>query len=69
MEQFKQKADTFDMLLFKTRNVTSKLVRGFTNSEFDHAAMIIKCATRPSEVFFLHATNDVGVDMANFADY
>ena len=69
MEQFKQLADTFDMLLFKTRNMTSKLVRGITNSEFDHAAMIIKFATRPSDVYFLHATSDAGIHMANFSDY
>ena len=47
MEQFKQRADTFDMLLFKTHKTSAKLVRSFTNSEFDHAGMIIKIASRP----------------------
>ena len=69
MEQFKQKADTFDMLLFKTHNTTAKLVRSFTNSEFDHAGMVIRVASRPEEIFFLHATNDMGIHMANFEDY
>ena len=35
-------ADTFDILLFKNKNIMSKFQRFFTNSDFDHVSLIIR---------------------------
>ena len=56
------------MLLFKTRKTASRLVRSFTNSEFDHAAMVLRYASSPS-VYFLHATSNLGIHLTNFDDF
>ena len=37
-----QKADTFDIILFKTKRLASKVTRAVTDSEFDHAGVIMK---------------------------
>ena len=58
--QFIEKADTFDILLFKTDNVSGAGIRTFTNCEFDHVAMVLKYEVEPDEVFFLEA-NGAGV--------
>ena len=57
------------MLLFKTNRFHSKVIRAFTNSEFDHAAMIIKFESRPGEVCLLNATGDRGVHLLSYEVY
>ena len=51
-------ADTFDILLFKTKAFASKITQIFTSSEFDHAAMVVKMGSEPDDLFFMEATND-----------
>ena len=46
--QFLEIAETFDILLFKTNRTISEGVRMITNSEFDHAAMVLKFADQPT---------------------
>lgn len=41
-EEFKEFAETGDILLFSTDNVAAKLQRGLTGSKYDHVAMVIK---------------------------
>ena len=41
-KQFLHTANTFDLLLFKTNRFASECLQMFTDSEFDHAAMILK---------------------------
>ena len=60
------KADTFDILLFKCKSLGAKLTRTYCNSEFDHAAMIIKFATEPEEVFLIEATSNDGIIIKRF---
>ena len=48
-------ADTFDILLFQNK------VRKNTKYEFGHAALILKFATKPNEVFILQSIEDKGV--------
>ena len=55
--QFIEMADTFDILLFQNKSQARKS----TKYEFDHAALILKFATKPNEVFILQAIEDKGV--------
>lgn len=34
--------NTFDIILFKGKNIMSKVQRLFTNSDFDHVGLILK---------------------------
>ena len=62
-EQFFEMADTFDILLFKTNCAGAKIIRTYSNSEWDHAAMVLKFGSQPNKVFYLEATGDVGVSI------
>ena len=66
-KQFIEQADTFDILLFTCNNVGAKLTRGFSNSEYDHAAMVLKFGSEPQEVFFIEATGNIGVGLKRFS--
>lgn len=57
-KQFIERADTFDILLFKCNTSGGKLIRTYTGSEFDHAAMILKFGSEPDDVFFMEATGN-----------
>ena len=59
MRQLIQRADTFDILLFKNRNLMSKVQRIFTNSDYDHVGMLLK--TTSQDLFLLEATGNSGV--------
>ena len=48
-EQFIQKADTFDILLFKTRTNAAKVTRAWTKSEFGKQ-LVSSCATSRSNL-------------------
>ena len=41
-EQFLHKADTFDILLFRCNSSGGKIIRGYTGSEYDHTAMVLR---------------------------
>lgn len=41
-KQLKGRAQIGDILLFRSNNFKSKITRGFTKSQFDHIAMILK---------------------------
>lgn len=56
-------ADTGDILLFRGGAIGGKLTRSFTNSHFDHVAMILKFSTAPDEVFLVEATGNMGVSL------
>ena len=56
--QFLAKADTFDILLFKCNTGGGKIIRTYTRSEFDHAAMVLKFNSEPDDVFFIEATGN-----------
>lgn len=51
IENLKNVADTFDILLFKNRTMMSKVQRILTNSDYDHVAMVLK--TSNNELFIL----------------
>ena len=50
------KADLFDILLFKCKGMGPSLTRFYTDSEFDHAALVLKFANNLDELYFLDAT-------------
>ena len=60
------RADTFDILLYKCSSIGAKICRTYCNSEFDHAAMVLKFAARPDEVFLIESTSNFGVTVKNF---
>ena len=60
------KADTFDILLFKCKNMGAAIVRGYCAAEWDHAAMVIKIGSAPNEVYCIEVTSDHGVICRNF---
>jgi len=43
--------DNFDIILFKNKNLMSKVQRIFTNSDYDHVAMLLK--TADNEIYLL----------------
>lgn len=57
--------DTFDLILFKGKNIMCKIQRFFTNSDFDHIALVIK--TVGSNILLFEATGNVGVAIYSFA--
>jgi hypothetical protein len=57
--------DTFDIILFKGKNLMSKFQRFFTNSDYDHVGMIIK--TIDGNLLLLEATGNVGVAIYTFS--
>lgn len=61
--QFLEQADTGDILLFRGSHAGSLVTRTFTNSHFDHVAMVLKFETAPEEVFLVEATGNMGVSL------
>ena len=61
--QFKSLADTGDILLFRGSQAGSKVTRTFTNSYFDHVAMVLKFESEKDEVFLVEATGNMGVSL------
>ena len=60
-------ADTFDILLFKCNTTGGRIIRTYTGSEFDHAAMILKFGSEPNDVFFIEATSNQGVAIKRYS--
>jgi len=65
--QFIRMADTFDILLFKCNTTGGKIIRTYTGSDFDHAAMVLKFESQPDELFFLEATSNNGVSLKRWS--
>ena len=59
-------AEIFDILLFKTNRAISEGIRLITDSEFDHAAMVLKFSSQPNKVMFLHVTGNLGVHLTDY---
>lgn len=66
-KQFIEIADTFDILLFKCNTPGGRIIRTYTGSEFDHAALVLKFGSEPEDVFFLEATSNQGVTLKRFS--
>eukprot|EP00494_Astrolonche_serrata_P027100 UN27363 len=61
VDQFIKDTKTGDIVLFKTEGILSRGLRGLTNSEFDHVAVVIKTNHEPRlrpKAFLLEATTD-----------
>ena len=43
------------------------MIRAYTRSEFDHAAMVLKFGQEPDDVFYLEATGNQGVSIKRFS--
>lgn len=63
--QFLAQADTGDILLFRggANQIGGAITRAYTNSHFDHVAMVLKFETAPDEVFLVEATGNMGVSL------
>ena len=60
-------ADTFDILLFKCNTSGGRIIRAYTGSEFDHAAIVLKFGSEPDDVFFMEATSNQGVALKRYS--
>ncbi len=60
-------ADTFDIMLFSCNTSGGKIIRTYSGSEFDHAAMILKFGNEPDDVFFIEATSNQGVALKRYS--
>lgn len=67
-EQFMETADTFDVVLFRCNTGGAKLIRTYTNCEFDHVGMCLKFDSEPDELFFLECTSNLGVHLKRFTN-
>ena len=65
--QFIEMADTFDILLFKCNTAGGKIIRTYTGSEFDHAALVLKFGSEPDDIFFMEATQNSGITLKKFS--
>ncbi len=61
-------ADTGDLLLFRGKHFASAMARGFTNSHFDHAALILKFDASATDMFFIECTGKYGVAINKWAN-
>ena len=66
-KQFMEKADTGDILLYKTNNNPGFLTRTLTGSQFDHIAMLLKFESDENEVYLLEATGNRGVSLQKWS--
>lgn len=53
--------------MFRCKQLGSAITRTFTNSHFDHVAMVLKFETDPDEVYFVEATSNRGVSIARWS--
>lgn len=56
-----EKAESGDILLFKTRDKGAALIRAATLSNYDHVAMIVKDINAPNKVFYVESAENNGV--------
>ena len=61
--QFKEQADTGDILLFRGSAAVTKITRAVSRSYFDHVAMVLKFETDPDEVYLVESTGNLGVSL------
>ena len=66
INNFEQVAETGDILIFKGRELSSKLQRFFTKNEYDHVAIIIKTSYR-LEIY--ESNGNCGVKLRSWNDY
>jgi hypothetical protein len=60
-QQFKQSAETGDLLLFRGNRMATGITRALTFSEFDHVGIIIRADGIPDDVHIIEATGGPGV--------
>jgi len=65
-KQFRNKADTMDIILFQSKNFLGKLQRSFTGSKYDHVAIILRYGD--SELSVLEAESK-GVGLCNWKTF
>ncbi|KRX02643.1 hypothetical protein PPERSA_11983 [Pseudocohnilembus persalinus] len=68
--QFKEEAETGDIILFETDNFGSRMQRKFTNSKFDHVGLVIKFSDVDVRIFDASVDQGVGLmDWDEFIDW
>jgi len=67
-QQFIERADTFDIVLFQCNNTGAKITRAYSKSRFDHVAIALRFDANPSEVYILESTMNGGVHLTKFSN-
>ena len=65
--EFKEKVETGDILLFRSQNFGSKIARGVIGSKYDHVALLIKFIS--GKIGLLEATNQEGVSILMWDEF
>ena len=68
INEFRSVADNWDLVLFKSKDYSTKFQRAFTNSKYDHVGMIVLCETANdiNTLFLLEAVSGEGVRLVDF---
>lgn len=68
VNEFKSVVDNWDLLLFKSKQLATKLQRTLTNSNYDHVGMIVLWETDDdmNTIFLLEAVSSEGVRLVEF---
>jgi len=66
-DRFLEQADTGDIILFKTKNISASIQRSFTRSEYDHVGLILRYST--GEIVLFEATGREGVGLCRWKTF
>jgi len=66
-DRFLEQADTGDIVLFKTKNISASIQRSFTRSEYDHVGLILRYST--GEIVLFEATGREGVGLCRWKTF
>lgn len=62
--EFRRKVQSGDVLLFQTKNFTSKMQRTFTGSMYDHVALLLRF--EDGQILLCEATGSLGVNLCRW---
>ena len=66
-KDFRMRVTTGDIVLFRSKNLTAKLMRGLTRSQYDHVALALRYES--GDIALLEATNNEGVNIVYWEDF
>mmetsp|Transcript_13139 Transcript_13139/g.19170 ORF Transcript_13139/g.19170 Transcript_13139/m.19170 type:complete len:240 (-) Transcript_13139:380-1099(-) len=66
-KDFRMRVTTGDIVLFRSKNLAAKLMRGLTRSQYDHVALALRYES--GDIALLEATNNEGVNIVYWEDF
>jgi len=65
-EEFLEKVETGDLLLFKSSHMAARFQRTFTNSKYDHVGLIVRAF---DDIYLYDSVYNGGVQLTNWKDF